>query len=56
MSKLEGVKKVSVDVRNKKATVTLDGKTSLSKEAVAKALGGTRYKVTSFESQKDAKK
>ena len=52
MSKLEGVKLVEVDVRNNKATVTLDDKASLSKEAVVKALNGTRYKVTSFETMK----
>ena len=57
MSKLEGVKQVTVDVDKKNATVTLEDKASLSKEAVVKALNGSknnfrgRYKVTSFETK-----
>jgi copper chaperone CopZ len=52
LSKLEGVKQVNVDVRNKRAMVTLADKASLSEEAVVKVLSGTRYKVTSFDSMK----
>jgi copper chaperone CopZ len=49
LSKIAGVEKVSVDNNKKTASLTLKENTTISKEAVVKALEGTRYKVTSFE-------
>ena len=52
MTKLDGVKKVNVDVKKKTATVTV-AKNELNKKQVNAALGNGRYKLTSITNKKD---
>jgi len=51
LERLPGVKKVDVSQENQSATITLAKEAELSREAVAKALEGTEFKITSFETK-----
>jgi copper ion binding protein len=54
LSKIEGVKEVTIDLKKNIAIVTLKEKAAISKEAVTAALSSTKFKVTSYEKNKGA--
>lgn len=49
LSKVDGVKNISIDFRNKIATLTFKDNAKITEETLSAAFKGSRYKITSFD-------